>query len=61
MRDILGVLRGPDAGEQVVPNLDGPATAQIVLEAPGQFLVAGHLHDPHGEHGDDHGPIRAAQ
>jgi hypothetical protein len=24
------------------------------------FMVSGHLHHPHGDHCDDHGPVRAA-
>ena len=40
---------GPNCGHEAVPHGD------LV-----DYLVAGHLHHPHGDHCDDHGPVDVA-
>jgi UDP-2,3-diacylglucosamine pyrophosphatase LpxH len=39
-------VHGPDCGHPAVPHGDHV-----------DYLVAGHLHHPHGTHCDDHGPV----
>ena len=42
-------IHGPDCGHPAVPHDDHI-----------DYLVDGHLHHPHGEHCDDHGPLSLA-
>lgn len=40
---------GPDCGHEAVPHGDHV-----------DYLVGGHLHHPHDDHCDDHGPVKIA-
>ena len=42
-------VHGPDCGHPAVPH-----------DGHDDYLVDGHLHHPHGEHCDDHGPLSLA-
>lgn len=42
-----GHVHGPGCGHEAIPHGDHT-----------DYLVAGHLHHPHGKHCDDHGPVK---
>lgn len=45
-----GHVHGPDCGHEPVPHGNHV-----------DYLVDGHLHHPHGDHCDDHGPVEIVQ
>ena len=45
----MGHKHGPDCGHEPVPHGDHT-----------DYLVNGHLHHPHGDDCDDHGPVKKA-